>query len=491
MKRILVNGTQPEELRVALIEEHKLFDFDIEYPSGAEKKSNIYKGKISRIEASLEAAFVDIGSEKHAFLPFKEVAPRYYRPSSKESDHRPTIKEALIAGQELIVQVEKDERGTKGAALTTYLSLPGRYLVLMPNNPKAGGISRRIEGEDRTELREHLNTLNKPEDMGLIVRTAGSGKQEKDLQWDLDYLLKLWQAIEHAGQSHTAPSLIYQDSSLLIRVLRDYLRSDVEEILIDDPVLFEEAREFVGKVIPTYLSRLNRYQEKTPLFARFNIEAQIEGAFDRIVQLPSGGSIVFDYGEALTAIDINSARSTKGSDIEETALNTNVEAAEEIARQLRLRDLGGLLVIDSIDMHSPKHQHQVEQVLREAMKPDRARVQIGRISRFGLMEMSRQRLRTSLGESSYVSCPRCQGQGTIRNDRSLALSILRLIEEMARKERTEHIAASLPASVSNFLLNEKRATLSHIELSNQVKITIDANPALQTPHYSIERPKRK
>jgi len=484
---MLINATQPEELRVALVDGQKLYDLDIEIPAREQKKSNIYKGRITRVEPSLEAAFIDYGAERHGFLPLKEVARSYFREEARESGGRASIKEALREGQEIVVQVEKEERGTKGAALTTFISLAGRYLVLMPNNPRAGGVSRRIEGEDRSTIRDAMAALNIPEDMGLIVRTAGVGRAIEELQWDLDYLLQLWASIEAASKERSAPFLIYQESNVIIRALRDYLRSDIGEILIDDPEIFEKARDFMQLVMPHNLNKLKVYKDTVPLFSRFQIESQIESAFQREVTLPSGGAIVIDHTEAMISIDINSARATKGGDIEETALNTNLEAADEIARQLRIRDLGGLIVIDFIDMQPTKHQREVENRLREALKMDRARVQIGRISRFGLLEMSRQRLRPSLGESSQIVCPRCKGQGTVRGVESLGLSVLRIIEENAMKDKTGRIVARLPVEVATFLLNEKRHILHDVEQRQQVDIVLIPVPHMHTPEYEIQR----
>jgi ribonuclease E len=484
---MLINATQPEELRVAMVDGQWLYDLDIETPAREQKKSNIYKGRITRVEPSLEAAFVDYGSERHGFLPLKEIARSYMRQEALQGGGKINIREALREGQELVVQVEKEERGNKGAALTTFLSLAGRYLVLMPNNPRAGGVSRRIEGEDRNELRDALSTLEIPDGMGLIVRTAGVGRSVEELQWDLDYLLQLWHAIEDASTSRSAPLLIYQESNLIIRALRDYYRGEIGEILIDDDVTHEEARSFMELVMPNNLNRLKRYHDDVPLFSRFQIESQIQSAFRREVRLPSGGAIVIDHTEALISIDINSARATKGSDIEETALNTNLEAADEIARQLRLRDLGGLVVIDFIDMSHSRAQREVENRLRDALKIDRARVQIGRISRFGLLEMSRQRLRPSLGESSQLVCPRCNGQGTIRGVESLALAILRIIEEEAMKDRTARITAQVPVEVAAFLLNEKRREITTIENRQEVAILLLPNPSMETPAYEVKR----
>ena len=487
MKRMLFNATQPEELRVALVDGQRLYDLDIEAAGREQKKANIYKAKITRLEPSLEAAFVDYGGQRHGFLPLKEISRAYFDPSVDLGGGKFNIKEVLREGQEVIVQVEKEERGNKGAALTTFISLAGRYLVLMPNNPRAGGVSRRISGDDRNEIRDAMSDLNVPEDMGLIVRTAGVGRNVEELQWDLDYLMQLWTAIEKASQERSAPFLIYQESNVIIRAIRDYLRNDISEILIDDKETYDKAREFMQLVMPHNLNKIKLYKDRVPLFTRFQIESQIETAFQREVRLPSGGAIVIDHTEALLSIDINSARSTKGGDIEETALNTNGEAADEIARQLRLRDLGGLIVIDFIDMTSTRNQREVENRLKEALRMDRARVQIGRISRFGLLEMSRQRLRPSLGESSQIVCPRCQGQGTIRGTESLALSILRIIEEDAMKEQTGKIVVQLPVNVATFLLNEKRQSLNDIESRQQVTVVLIPNASFESPHYEIQR----
>ncbi|MCA1805408.1 MAG: ribonuclease E [Xanthomonadaceae bacterium] len=484
---MLINAMQREELRVAMVDGQKLYDLDIEVSARGQKKSNVYKGKITRIEPSLEAAFVDYGAERHGFLPLKEVARSYFRSKEGSEGGRQSIKNALSEGQEVVVQVEKEERGNKGAALTTFISLAGRYLVLMPNNPRAGGVSRRIEGEDRSELRDAMSSLEIPEDMGLIVRTAGVGRSAEELQWDLDYLLQLWNSIEAAAKDRPAPFLIYQESNVIIRALRDYLRNDINEILVDDEEVHGQAQQFMQQVMPQSLDKLKRYEDPVPLFSRYQIESQIESAFQRTVTLPSGGAIVIDHTEALISIDINSARSTKGSDIEETALNTNLEAADEIARQLRLRDLGGLIVIDFIDMQPTKHQREVENRLRDALKMDRARVQIGRISRFGLLEMSRQRLRPSLGESSQIVCPRCNGQGTIRGVESLGLSVLRIVEEEAMKDRTERVIATLPVDVATFLLNEKRERLQHLESHYRVGIAVVPTVSLETPAYEVQR----
>jgi ribonuclease E len=490
MKRMLINATQPEELRVAIVDGQKLYNLDIESPGREMKKANIYKGRITRVEPSLEAAFVDYGAERHGFLPMKEIARSYFRKEAFEAGKR-SIGDLLKEGTEVIVQVEKEERGNKGAALTTFLSLAGRYLVLMPNNPRAGGVSRRIEGQDRSELREAMSSLEIPEGMGLIVRTAGVGKVAEELQWDLDYLLQLWSAIEQSAAERKAPFLIYQESNVIIRSIRDHLRADIGEIVVDQPDTFAQAKQFIEQVMPKYLRKLRLYEDEVPLFSRYQIESQIESAFRRELRLPSGGSIVIDHTEALTSVDINSARATKGSDIEETALHTNLEAADEIARQLRLRDLGGLFVIDFIDMTPSRNQREVENRLKEAMKEDRARVQIGRISRFGLLEMSRQRLRPSLGESTHQACPRCEGHGYIRSVDSLALSILRIVEEEALKENTGRVTAQLPVEVGTYLLNEKRQVIADIERRHDVSIILIPNRQLETPKYEIERIRRQ
>lgn len=487
MKRMLINATQPEELRVALVDGQKLYDFDIEIPSREQKKANIYKGLITRVEPSLEAAFVNFGAERHGFLPFKEILPKYLSASGEESVSRREIKDVLKEGQEVVVQVEKEERGTKGAALTTYISLAGSYLVLMPNNPKAGGISRRIEGDVRSDMKETLSQLHIPEDMGVIIRTAGGGKTVEELQWDLNYLLQLWEAIERSTREKPAPFLIFQESNVIIRALRDHLRGDIDEILVDNPSTFRLVHSFLQQVMPQFINKARLYQDNVPLFSRYQIESQIETAYSREVPLPSGGAIVIDHTEALTTIDINSARATKGGDIEETALNTNLEAADEIARQMRLRDLGGLFVIDFIDMMAARNQRAVENRLRDAVRVDRARIQLGRISRFGLMEMSRQRLRPSLTETALLTCPRCKGQGTVRGVESLALSILRVLEEETMKKNTDRIIAQLPVESATYLLNEKRAAIQQIETRYNVSITIVPNPHLETPNYDIQR----
>ncbi len=486
MKRMLFNATQPEELRVALVDGQHLFNLDIETTQRTQKKANIYKARITRVEPSLEAAFVDYGSERHGFLPLKDISRQYFR-KSVERGKRPNISELLQEGMEVVVQVDKEERGNKGAALTTFISLPGRYLVLMPNNPRAGGISRRIEGDERSELKEILSQLEVPESMGLIVRTAGIGKNIEELQLDLDYLLHLWTAIDSASIERKAPFLIYQESNIVIRAIRDYLRSDITEIIIDEDKTYKEAYDFMQRVMPQHLHKVKLYKDSIPLFSRYQIESQIETAFQREVNLPSGGAIVIDHTEALISIDINSARATRGSDIEETALNTNLEAADEVARQLRLRDLGGLVVIDFIDMSPTKNQRAVENRMKEALKLDRARVQVGRISRFGLLEMSRQRLKPSLGESSQITCPRCSGHGTIRGIDSLGLSVLRILEEESMKENTGRILAQLPVNVATFLLNDKRDIISEIEDRQKITITLIPNESLVTPHYRIER----
>lgn len=485
MKRMLINATQAEELRVAIVDGQTLYDIDIEQPSKEQKKSNIYKGRITRLEPSLEAAFVDYGAERHGFLPLKEISRDYFQ--AGVDHHKAGLRELLREGQEIVVQVDKEERGNKGAALTTFISLAGRYMVLMPNSPSAGGVSRRIEGEDRAALKDALDKLNIPDDMGVIIRTAGVGRDAEELQWDLDYLLQTWKAIAEAALTKPGPFLIYQESRLIIRALRDYLRADIGEILVDTDELYADAREFMQQVMPQSLRKLKHYKDDIPLFNRFQIESQIEGAYERNVRLPSGGSIVVDQTEALTAIDVNSSRATKGSDIEETAFHTNLEAAEEVARQLRLRDLGGLVVIDFIDMSSSKHQREVENRLQNALKYDRARVQLGRISRFGLMEMSRQRLRPSLGESSQIVCPRCDGHGRMRSVESLSLSIIRVAEEHAMKENTGQVLVQAPVEIANFLLNEKRSALREIETRHDAPIIIVADEQLHTPHYEVTR----
>ena len=486
MKRMLINATQKEELRVALVDGQRLFDLDIESPGHEQKKANIYKGKITRVEPSLEAAFVDYGAERHGFLPLKEIAREYF-PADYVYQGRPNIRDIISEGQEVIVQVNKEERGNKGAALTTFISLAGSYLVIMPNNPRAGGISRRIEGDERLELKDALSSLDVPEGVGLIVRTAGVGKSPEELQWDLKVLLHHWEAIKQASESRPAPFLIHQESDVIVRAIRDYLRRDIGEILIDSPKVYEKAKAHIKLVRPDFINRVKLYQGEVPLFSHYQIESQIESAFQREVRLPSGGSIVIDATEALTAIDINSARSTRGGDIEETALNTNLEAADEIARQLRLRDLGGLIVIDFIDMTPVRHQREVENRIRDAVRQDRARIQISRISRFGLLEMSRQRLSPSLGESSHHVCPRCQGTGKIRDNESLSLSILRLLEEEALKENTKQVHTIVPVKIASYLLNEKRKAIHSIEKRHDVDIIVVPNEAMETPNFSVFR----
>lgn len=486
MKRMLINATQQEELRVALVDGQRLYDLDIESPGHEQKKANIYKGKITRVEPSLEAAFVDYGAERHGFLPLKEIARTYF-PKGYKFEGRPNIKDVIKEGQEVIVQIDKEERGQKGAALTTFLSLAGSYLVLMPNNPRAGGISRRIEGDERTELKESLSKLDLPDGMGLIVRTAGVGKSYEELEWDLKVLLKHWEAISEVAEEREAPFLIHQESNVIVRAIRDYLRRDIGEILIDKTSIYEQALQHIQLVRPDFANRVKLYRGEVPLFSHYQIESQIESAFQREVRLPSGGSIVIDPTEALTSIDINSARATKGGDIEETALNTNLEAADEIARQLRLRDLGGLVVIDFIDMTPVRHQREVENRMKDAVRSDRARVQLGRISRFGLLEMSRQRLRPSLGESAHHVCPRCSGHGTIRGTESLALSILRILEEESIKENTGQIEAQLPVPVATYLLNEKRKSIQLLEKRHGVDLLLIPNANLDTPHYQVLR----
>ncbi|MCE0759291.1 ribonuclease E [Marinobacter sp. G11] len=487
MKRMLINATHPEELRVALVDGQRLFDLDIESSTREQKKSNIYKGRITRVEPSLEAAFVDFGADRHGFLPLKEISKEYFKKSPGQIEGKINIKDVVSEGQEVIVQVDKEERGNKGAALTTFISLAGRYLVLMPNNPRAGGISRRIEGEERAQLKEAMNGVQVPKSMGIIVRTAGIGRTTEELQWDLDYLVQFWEAITQAAGERKAPFLIHQESNVIIRAVRDYLRQDIGEVLIDAESVYEDVLSFVRAVMPTFENKIKLYKDEIPLFSRYQIEGQIETAFQREVKLPSGGSIVIDPTEALVSIDINSSRATKGHDIEETALQTNLEAAEEIARQLRLRDMGGLIVIDFIDMTPAKHQREVEHKMREALEIDRARVQVGKISRFGLLEMSRQRLRPSLGETRSEVCPRCEGQGTIRGIESLALSIMRLIYEESSKEKTAEVRAMVPVSVATFLLNEKRKQLADIEARQGVSVVVAPVPNMETPHFEIIR----
>lgn len=485
MKRMLINATQSEEVRIALVDGQKLYDLDVETPHHQKKKANIYKGTVTRIEPSLEAAFIDYGSERHGFLPFKEVAEEFFPDNA--SNQKLSIKDVLSEGQEIIVQVQKDERGSKGAALTTQITLAGPYVVMMPNNPKAGGISRRIEGDDRSETRDALQDLELPDGMGLIVRTAGVGKSTEELQWGVNYLIQLWDAIRAAANEKNAPFLIHEESDIITRAIRDYLRQDVGEVIIDQMDTFHKAREFIQHVMPHQVYKIKPYQDTIPLFTRFQVESQIESAYVREVKLPSGGEIVIDITEAMTSIDINSSRSTKGGDIEETAYHTNLEAAEEIARQLRLRDIGGLIVIDFIDMHSNRHQRDVENRMRDAVKSDRARVQIGKISRFGLLEMSRQRLRPSIDESTQIICPRCKGVGAIRGVESLALSVLRLMEEEAMKDNTRRVTVQLPVDVATFLLNEKRHQIIGIEDRHKMHVLVVPNEHLETPHYLMER----
>ena len=484
MKRMLFNATQAEELRVAIVDGQNLLDLDIETLGKEQRKGNIYKGIITRIEPSLEACFVDYGTDRHGFLPFKEVSRSYFR---DYEGGRARIQDVLKEGMEVIVQVEKDERGNKGAALTTFISLAGRYLVLMPNNPRGGGVSRRIEGEERQELKAAMAELDIPNGMSIIARTAGIGRSAEELEWDLNYLKQLWQAIEEAGKAHHDPYLLFMESSLLIRAIRDYFRPDIGEILVDNQEVYDQVAEFMSYVMPSNVGRLKLYQDHTPLFSRFQIEHQIESAFSRSVSLPSGGAIVIDHTEALVSIDVNSARATRGSDIEDTAFKTNMEAAEEVARQMRLRDLGGLVVIDFIDMENPKHQRDVENVLRDALKKDRARVQMGKLSRFGLLELSRQRLKPALGESSHVACPRCAGTGVIRGIESTALHVLRIIQEEAMKDNTGEVHAQVPVDVATFLLNEKRAELFAMEERLDVNVVLIPNIHLENPHYEINR----
>ncbi len=485
MKRMLFNATQAEELRVAIVDGQKLIDLDIETPGKEQRKSNIYKGVVTRVEPSLEAAFVDYGAERHGFLPFKEIARAFFKPGVDVG--RARIQDAIDEDKELIVQVDKDERGNKGAALTTFISLAGRYLVLMPNNPRGGGVSRRVEGEDRNELREVIDQLPVPQGMSVIGRTAAIGRAAEELNWDLSYLMQLWRAIESASQQQTGAFLIYQESSLVIRAIRDYFHQDIGEVLIDTEAIYEQAQQFMSHVMPQNVNRIKLYKDDVPLFSRFQIEHQIESAYSRGVNLPAGGAVVFDHTEALVSIDVNSARSTRGADIEETAFRTNMEAAEEIARQLRLRDLGGLIVIDFIDMENNRNQREVENCLRESLRYDRARVQMGKISRFGLMELSRQRLRPSLGETAHNPCPRCHGMGHIRGTESTALHILRIIQEEAMKENTASVNAQVPVDVATFLLNEKRVDLQLIEARHRVSVMLIPNVRLETPNYSISR----
>src|SRR5512144_2763443 len=487
MKRMLFNATQAEELRVAIVDGQKLIDLDIESAAKEQRKGNIYKAVVTRVEQSLEACFVDYGTDRHGFLPFKEVSRQYLKGADGEGGGRGRMQDQLREGMELIVQVDKDERGNKGAALTTYISLAGRYLVLMPNNPRGGGVSRRVEGEERNELRDAVASLEVPQGMSVIARTAGIGRSAEELQWDLNYLLQLWHAIEDASRLQSGAFLIYQESSLVIRAIRDYFQPDIGELLIDTEAIHEQAQQFVSHVMPANVHRVKLYKDDVPLFSRFQIEHQIETAYARQVPLPSGGAIVIDHTEALVSIDVNSARATKGADIEATAFNTNLEAADEIARQLRLRDLGGLIVIDFIDMESAKNQRDVENRLRDALRHDRARVQVGKISRFGLLELSRQRLQPSLEETTHSPCPRCHGTGYIRDTASTALHVLRILQEEAMKENTAAIHCQVPVDVATYLLNEKRSDIFQIEARLKVNVLLIPNSHLETPNYQIER----
>jgi len=486
MKRMLINATQEEELRMAMVDGQRLYDLNIEAPASERKKANIYKGKITRVEPSLEAAFVDYGAERHGFLPLKEISSEYFVKENKGGG-KPNIKDVLKEGQDIVVQVDKEERGNKGAALTTFVSLAGRFIVLKPNKSRSGGVSRRITGADRDDARKSLNEIIVPDDMSVILRTAGIDRSAEELAWDLENLLTVWTAILNVVLERPSPFLIYRESDSVVRALRDYLTNEIGEILIDDEQTYKDACEHVEQTMPHNIKKLKHYVDPVPLFTRYQIESQIESAFAHTVHLPSGGSIVIDHTEALVSIDINSARATKGGDIEATALNTNLEAADEVARQLRVRDLGGLIVIDFIDMGPSKHQRDVENRLRDAVRQDRARIQIGKISRFGLLEMSRQRLRPSIGESAHMTCPRCSGFGNIRSVESLALAILRIVGEEARKERTAKVIAQLPVEVSTYLLNEKRDWVQNLEDSNDTQIVLVANPLLETPHYDVRR----
>ena len=485
MKRMLVNATQQEELRVALVDGQKLYDLSVELPSREQKKANVYKGRIARIEPSLEACFIDYGAERHGFLPLKEISREYFL--KQPSGGRINMREVLQEGQDIVVQVEKEERGNKGAALTTFISLAGRYVVLMPNNPRGGGVSRRIEGDDRAELKEAMDQLEYPKGMSIIARTAGIGRSAPELQWDLNYLLKLWTAIDGATQGAKGAFLIYQESSLVIRAIRDYFNSDIGDILIDTDDIYDQAQQFMSHVMPEFAPRVKRYRDDAPLFSRFQIEHQIESAYARTVQLPSGGAIVIDHTEALVSVDVNSARAIKGGDIEETATRTNLEAADEVARQMRLRDLGGLIVIDFIDMEESRNRRDVENRLRDALRQDRARVQFGSISKFGLLEMSRQRLKPALAEGSSIPCPRCGGSGHVRNTESSALQILRIIQEESMKDNTAAVHAQVPVEVASFLLNEKRPEIAKIELKQRINVLLVPNKSLETPHYKLER----
>lgn len=488
MEKMLINATQTEEVRVALIKDNRLFDLDIECPGEVKKKGNIYKATVTRREPSLDAVFVEYGSKRQGFLPLKEIAPEYLSKNPDDfGDDKPPITSLIREGQELLIQVDKEERGNKGAALTTFITLAGCYLVLMPNNPRSGGISRRIEGDERDELRETLNALTLPDDMGLIIRTAGVGKSQEELQDDLDMLCNQWQSIKQAYNTELSPCLIHQEGDVIIRSIRDNLRKSISEIIIDDQISYIKAKQYIERVKPEFLPNLKLYNSSIPLFNFYQIESQIETAYQRQVMLPSGGALVIDRTEALVSIDVNSAKATGGSDIEATAFNTNIEAADEIARQLRLRDLGGLVVIDFIDMSSSKNQRDVENRLKEALQADRARIQVGRISRFGLLEMSRQRLRLSLGETAQEVCPRCEGRGTVRNIQSHGLSITRLIEEEALKEKTAEIQVQLPPEMATFIMNEKRSFIREIEKRHSVSVMIIANPYLHSPQYTITR----
>ena len=485
MKRMLINATQPEERRLAIVDGQKLLDYEIEIEGREQRKGNIYKAVVTRVEPSLEACFVDYGEDRHGFLPFKEISKQYFAEGISPSQAR--INDVIREGQELLVQVEKEERGNKGAALTTFVSLAGRYVVLMPNNPRGGGVSRRIEGEDRAELKEAMDQLDYPKGMSIIARTAGIGRTAPELQWDLNYLLKLWNAIDGAAKAGKGAFLIYQESSLVIRAIRDYFNSDIGDILIDTDDIYEQAQQFMSHVMPEHAARVKRYRDDAPLFSRFQIEHQIESAYARTVQLPSGGAIVIDHTEALVSIDVNSARAIKGGDIEETATRTNLEAADEVARQMRLRDLGGLIVIDFIDMEESKNRREVENRLRDALRQDRARVQFGTISKFGLMEMSRQRLKPALSEGAHINCPRCGGSGHIRDTESSALQILRIIQEESMKDNTAAVHVQVPVEVASFLLNEKRNEITKIELKQRVSVLMVPNKSMETPHYKLER----
>ncbi|WP_347651266.1 Rne/Rng family ribonuclease, partial [Comamonas thiooxydans] len=485
MKRMLINATQSEERRLAIVDGQKLLDYEIEIEGREQRKGNIYKAVVTRVEPSLEACFVDYGEDRHGFLPFKEISKQYFAEGVSPSQAR--INDVIREGQELIVQVEKEERGNKGAALTTFISLAGRYVVLMPNNPRGGGVSRRIEGEDRAELKEAMDQLEYPKGMSIIARTAGIGRSAPELQWDLNYLLKLWSAIDGAAKASKGAFLIYQESSLVIRAIRDYFNNDIGDILIDTDDIYEQAQQFMAHVMPEHAARVKRYRDDAPLFSRFQIEHQIESAYSRTVTLPSGGAIVIDHTEALVSVDVNSARAIKGGDIEETATRTNLEAADEVARQMRLRDLGGLIVIDFIDMEEAKNRREVENRLRDALRQDRARVQFGTISKFGLMEMSRQRLKPALSEGAHINCPRCGGSGHIRDTESSALQILRIIQEESMKDNTAAVHCQVPVEVASFLLNEKRSEITKIELKQRVNVIMVPNKSMDTPHYKLER----